>query len=58
MASVFAVDQEMLDVPKHPDAKLYPSEIVTLALLLAIKGGGRRVAREAGHHAGAEQPWR
>ena len=36
-----AVDQEMLDVPKHPDAKLSPSEVVTLALLFAIKGGGR-----------------
>src|SRR5262249_28481268 len=27
---------------KHPDAKLYPSEVVTLALLYAIKGGGMR----------------
>ena len=27
-----AVDQEMLAVPQHPDAKLYPSEVVTLAL--------------------------
>ena len=35
-----AVDQEMLDVPKRPDAKLYPSEVVTLALLFAIKGEG------------------
>ena len=32
----------MLDVPKHPDAKLYPSEVVTLALLHAMKGGGTR----------------
>jgi citrate synthase len=38
----YAVDQEMLAVPKHPDAKLYPSEVVTLALLHAIKGGGTR----------------
>src|SRR5437870_4694344 len=37
-----AVDQEMLDVPKRPDAKLSPSEVVPLALLLAIKGGGMR----------------
>ena len=37
-----AVDQEMLDVPKHPEAKLYPSAVVTLALLHAIKGGGTR----------------
>jgi hypothetical protein len=33
----------MLEVPKHPEAKLYPSEVVTLALLFAIKGGGMRV---------------
>jgi hypothetical protein len=37
-----AVAQDMLDVPKNPDAKLYPSEVVTLALLFAIKGGGTR----------------
>jgi len=37
-----AVDQEMLHVPKRPDAKLYPSEVVTLALLFAIQGGGTR----------------
>ena len=39
MALFYEVDQEMLDVPKHPDAKLYPSEVVILALLCAIKGG-------------------
>ena len=37
-----AVDQEMLSIPKRPDAKLYPSEVVTLALLYALKGGGTR----------------
>lgn len=37
-----AVDQEMLDIPKRPDAKLYPSEVVTMALLFAIKGVGTR----------------
>lgn len=42
IALFYAVDQEMLDVPKHPDAKLYPSEVVTLALLHAMKGGGTR----------------
>src|SRR5262245_5095569 len=42
IALFYAVDQEMLEVPKHPDAKLYPSEVVTLALLFAIKGGGTR----------------
>lgn len=33
------VDDLMRDLPRHPQAKLYPSEIVTLALLYAIKGG-------------------
>jgi len=42
IALFYAVDQEMLNVPKHPDAKLYPSEVVTLALLYAIRGGGTR----------------
>jgi hypothetical protein len=32
----------MRDVPKHPQAHLYPSEIVTLALLFALKGVGQR----------------
>ena len=36
------VDTVMGDVPKHPDAHLYPSEIVTLALLFACKGVGPR----------------
>ena len=36
------VDAEMKDVPKHPQAKLYPSEVVTIALLFALKGGGDR----------------
>jgi len=36
------VDTKMHDVPKHPQAKLYPSEIVTLALLFALKGAGPR----------------
>ena len=42
IALFYAVDQAMLEVPKHPDAKLYPSEVVTLALLHAMKGGGTR----------------
>ena len=32
----------MTDVPKRSDAKLYPSEVVTLALLFALKGVGNR----------------
>ena len=30
------------DVPKHPQASLYPSDVVTLGLLLALKGTGTR----------------
>jgi hypothetical protein len=36
------VDNEMLDVQKHTQAALYPSEVVTLALLFALKGRGNR----------------
>ena len=36
------VDDRMREVPKHPQAKLYPSEVVTLAMLYAIKGVGGR----------------
>lgn len=36
------VDDAMPGVLKHPQANLYPSEIVTLALLFAIKGVGNR----------------
>jgi hypothetical protein len=36
------VDTVMADVPKHPAAHLYPSEVVTLALLFALKGVGPR----------------
>ena len=36
------VDDHMLDVKKHSQASLYPSEVVTLALLFALKGKGNR----------------
>ena len=32
----------MVDIPQRPDATLYPSEVVTLALLFALKGGRAR----------------
>jgi len=34
------VDDAMTAVHKHPQAHLYPSELVTLALLFALKGVG------------------
>src|SRR5687767_7458404 len=36
------VDSVMHDVPKHSQAQLYPSEVVTLGLLYALKGKGPR----------------
>ena len=36
------VDDAMLDARKHSQANLYPSEVVTLALLFALKGVGSR----------------
>ncbi len=36
------VDDAMRDLAKHPQASLYPSELVTLALLFALKGVGAR----------------
>lgn len=36
------VDTVMVNVPKHPQSRLYPSELVTLALLFAFKGGSSR----------------
>lgn len=36
------VDDKMRDIPKHSQASLHPSEVVTLALLFAIKGVGNR----------------
>ena len=36
------VDEAMPDAKKHPQAKLQPSEVVTLALLFALKGVGNR----------------
>ncbi|MDY6874489.1 MAG: transposase [Chloroflexota bacterium] len=36
------VDDAMLDAKKHSQANLYPSEVITLALLFALKGVGNR----------------
>src|SRR6266851_3598913 len=36
------VDDQLAGLPKHPHANLWPSEIVTLGLLHALKGGGNR----------------
>ncbi len=36
------IDDKMTGIPKHPQASLYPSEIVTLGCLFALKGKGTR----------------
>src|SRR3977135_3012448 len=36
------VDDQLRALPTHPDAPLWPSEVVTLGLLHALKGGGNR----------------
>lgn len=36
------VDEEIDDTQKHSQANLYPSEVVTLALLYALSGKGQR----------------
>jgi hypothetical protein len=36
------IDDSLRDVAKHSQANLYPSEVVTLALLFALKGGHSR----------------
>jgi hypothetical protein len=33
------VDELMPEIAKHPQAKLYPSELVTIGILFALKGG-------------------
>jgi len=37
------VDEQLRAIPKHPEARLWPSEVGTLGLLHALKGGGNRV---------------
>jgi hypothetical protein len=41
-ALFYEVDEQMRAMPKHPDARLWPSEVVTLGLLHALKGVGNR----------------
>src|SRR5207245_11639796 len=36
------VDDHLSGLPKHPEARLWPSEVLTLGLLHALKGVGNR----------------
>ncbi len=42
ITELFCRVEEKIDDNKHPQAKLYPSKVVTLALLYALKGCGQR----------------
>src|SRR5947208_1760479 len=41
-ALFYEVDEQLRTIPKHPEAHLWPSEVVTLGLLHARKGVGNR----------------
>src|SRR3989475_10421851 len=41
-ALFYEVDEQLYAIPKHPEAHLWPSEVVTLGLLHALKGVGNR----------------
>ncbi len=41
-ALFYEVDEQMAAIPKHPEAHLWPSEVVTLGLLHALTGVGNR----------------
>jgi hypothetical protein len=41
-ALFYEVDEQLYAIPKHPEARLWPSEVVTLGLLHALKGVGNR----------------
>ena len=38
----YEVDEQIGAIPTHPEAHLWPSEVVTLGLLHALKGVGNR----------------
>src|SRR6266516_2719057 len=42
IALFYHVDEQLHDLPKHSEAHLWPSEVVTLGLLHALKGVGNR----------------
>ncbi len=41
-ALFYEVDEQLRALPKHPEARLWPSEVATLGLLHALKGVGNR----------------
>jgi hypothetical protein len=41
-ALFYEIDEQLRAIPKHPEAHLWPSAVVTFGLLHALKGGGNR----------------
>jgi hypothetical protein len=41
-ALFYEIDEQLRAIPKHPETHLWPSEVVTLGLLHALKGVGHR----------------
>src|SRR5262245_59695891 len=41
-ALFYEIDEQMGTIPKHPEAHLWPSEVITLGRLHALKGVGNR----------------
>jgi len=41
-ALFYEVDEQLRAIPTHPAARLWPSAVVTLGLLHALKGVGNR----------------
>jgi len=41
-ALFYEVDEQLRTIPKHAEAHLWPSKVVTLGLLHALKGVGNR----------------
>jgi hypothetical protein len=39
IALFYHVDESLHDLPKHPEAHLWPSEVVTLGVLHALRRG-------------------
>ena len=41
-ALFYEIDEPLRPIPKHPEARLWPSEVVILGLLHALQGVGNR----------------
>jgi hypothetical protein len=53
-ALFYHVDEQLRTLPKHPEACLWPSEVVTLGLLHTLKGVGNRAFSHSPEFSGGE----